>query len=551
MTAQQMSPDTRPVIARDPAALGPDFTRGSDLPDDHDPLADGILMAHQLDWIEDKSDMKAAEKGRRTGITYAEALDDTITAASKRSAGGDNVFYIGDTKDKGREFIGYVAHFAKIVAKELVNIEEFLFEDEQEDGSTRFISAYRVRFASGFRVEALSSNPANIRGLQGIVVVDEAAFHRDVRAVIDAVNALLIWGGKVRVISTHNGVLNAFNELIQEAKAEKVPFSLHHIPFAKAVENGLYRRVCLIRQREWSADAEAEWETRIRKSYGVRVAAMRQELDAIPSEAEGAALTRVQIENVMVPGIPVLRLIRDDDFKNAPKQMREADIRDWCERELAPILTALDPKEQHALGQDFARTGDVSAIVVPAIGLDLIRRVRFVLEMRNIPFEQQRQIVFYIIRRLPRFLAGALDAGGNGAYLAEVTAQEFGERIHEVKFTPEWFRLEMPPYQSAFADEDIVLPKDDDVLRDHQALQYTNGHIRVPEDFRFKGSDGLDRHGDTAIAGALAWFASRQSPKFEYGYESAVDRIARNRRQSARDRDRPARTIDPDLRGSL
>ncbi|MBN8189371.1 MAG: hypothetical protein GYB50_17200 [Rhodobacteraceae bacterium] len=37
------------------------------------------------------------------------------------------------------------------------------------------------------------------------------------REVIDAVNALLIWGGRVSVISTHNGHLNAFNELVREA----------------------------------------------------------------------------------------------------------------------------------------------------------------------------------------------------------------------------------------------------------------------------------------------------------------------------------------------
>jgi phage FluMu gp28-like protein len=86
------------------------------------------------------------------------------------------VFYIGDTKDKGREFIGYVAHFAKTVAKELAEVEEFLFEDEREDGTSKFISAFRVTFASGFRVEALS-RPENIRGLQGVVVIDEAAFH--------------------------------------------------------------------------------------------------------------------------------------------------------------------------------------------------------------------------------------------------------------------------------------------------------------------------------------------------------------------------------------
>lgn len=236
-----------PVLARAPEALPGELPRGGELPEDHDPLADGILMRHQVEWLEDKADLKLGEKGRRCGITYAEALDDTLIAASARSAGGDNVFYIGDTKDKGREFIGYVAHFAKIVAKELGQIEEFLFEDQLADGTSRMISAYRIRFASGFRVEALSSRPENIRGLQGVVVIDEAAFHANVREVLDAVNALLIWGGRIRVISTHNGVLNPFNELIREAKAGKVPFSLHFIPFAKSVANGLFRRVCLLR----------------------------------------------------------------------------------------------------------------------------------------------------------------------------------------------------------------------------------------------------------------------------------------------------------------
>ena len=160
-----------PWLGRDPAALSGMFG-GTDIPEDLDPLAEGILMRHQQDWLADKSDLKLAEKGRRTGITFAEALDDTITAASARSAGGDNVFYIGDTRDKGREFIGYVAHFARVVAKEeareMAGIEEFLFEDAQPDGSPRHISAFRIRFASGYRVEALWSNPANIRGLQAI-----------------------------------------------------------------------------------------------------------------------------------------------------------------------------------------------------------------------------------------------------------------------------------------------------------------------------------------------------------------------------------------------
>ncbi len=264
------APNTDIVLPRDEARLPHELTRGAEIPDDLDPLADGILMQHQKDWLEDASDLKCGEKGRRTGITFAEALDDTLIAAAKRSAGGSNVFYIGDTKDKGREFIGYVAHFARIVAGELAEVEEFLFEDMREDGTSKFISAYRVQFASGYRVEALSSRPENIRGLQGVVVIDEAAFHKDVRAVLDAVNALLIWGGKIRVISTHNGTLNPFNELVREARAGKVPFKVHFIPFSEAVKNGLFRRVCLMRGLTWSPEAEAAWEAKIRGAYSNR-----------------------------------------------------------------------------------------------------------------------------------------------------------------------------------------------------------------------------------------------------------------------------------------
>ena len=512
---------TEPVIPRNPDKLPTELPRGAEIPADLDPFADGILMQHQVDWLADKSDLKIGEKGRRTGITFAEALDDTLIAATKRSEGGDNVFYIGDTKDKGREFINYVAHFAKVVAKELVDVEEFLFEDQRPDGTTRFISAFRVQFASGFRVEALSSNPANIRGLQGIVVIDEAAFHADVREVIDAVNALLIWGGKVRIISTHNGILNPFNELIREARAGKSPFKVHHIPFSKAIENGLFKRVCAIKGKPWSIEAEEEWEALIRGSYGTRTAKMQQELDAIPADAEGAALTRVEIERVADKTVPVIRWQLADKFKSYPKDIREAAARDFCREKLAPILELLDKKRSHVFGEDFARSGDRTAIVVYEIGRDLVRRQKLVVELGNVPYEQQRDILFFIGDGLPRLMGGALDATGNGGYLAEVAAQRWGEKIVEVKLTVTWYQENATPYIEAFQDESVTVAADEDIVRDHQALAFVNGIIRVPEDHRNKGEDGFDRHGDTAIAGMLAWFASRQDPLVHDGYMSS------------------------------
>ena len=403
-----------------------------------------------------------------------------------------------------------------------------------------------MRFASGFRVEALSSNPANIRGLQGRVVVDEAAYHRDVREVLDAVNALLIWGGSVRVISTHNGILNPFNELVTEARAGKNDFRVHHIPFQAAVDNGLYERVCLIKGREATAEGKAAWEKTIRGSYGTRTTKMRQELDAIPADAQGAALTRVMIERVADKSAKVVRWQLGDDFKALSKDVREAVQRDFCERQLKPVLDGLDRRRGHVFGRDFARSGDVSSMRVFEMGEDLVRRVRLVLEMRNVTFDQQRDTVIYVGERLPRLIGGAVDATGNGAAEGEALAQHFGESVTEVKLTTKWYQENGGAYIEAFADQTVTVAADEDDIRDHQALQYVNGIIKVPDDHRNKGQDGQDRHGDNAIAGMLGWFASRQE-HFEYGYDAARPGTTR----LGRGGERRERSIDPELRGGL
>lgn len=544
-----------PVLARNPEELPDDLPRGAEIPEDLDPLAEGVLMDHQAAWIADESDLKICEKGRRTGVTFAEALDCTLISAAQRSAGGQNVFYIGDTKPKGREFIGYAAHFAKVVAKEMLTIEDGIFFDQKADGSTQAISSYIIRFASGFRVEALSSRPENIRGLQGTVVIDEAAFHRDVRNVLDAVNALLIWGGRIRVISSHNGISNPFNELIKEARAGKNPFSIHTYSFGDAVRNGLYKRVCLIKGEEWTQEKEDKWEAQIRASYGTRTAKMRQELDAIPAEAEGAAMTRVLIESCMSRDLPaVVRWDRPDEFKNLDDYEREEQASEFCEGTLKPLLDALDPAREHCFGEDFARSGDKTAIVVFEIGTDLVRRARLVVELKNIPFDQQRDILFFIGDRLPRLTGGALDARGNGQYLAEKARQKWGECIHEVMLSAKWYAANMPAYIEAFGDKSLLFPYDTDILADHQALAYVNGIIKVPDEHSTKGVDGYDRHGDTAPAGALAWFASCQEA-LAYGYETnrktADSRMVGHNGGPPLDEDRRGRSTDVYLRGSL
>ena len=67
---------------------------------------------------------------------------------------------------------------------------------------------------------------------------------------------------------------------------------------------------------------------------------------------------------------------------------------------------------------------------------NLVRRAPFALEMRNVPYDQQKQVLFHVIKGLPRFTASAHDARGNGEYLAEAAASRFGcHRIEQIKLT--------------------------------------------------------------------------------------------------------------------
>ncbi|MFG1466576.1 hypothetical protein V5F77_27500 [Xanthobacter sp. DSM 24535] len=526
-----------------------------DLPEDHDPLAEGILMQHQVEWIADKSDLKLAAKGRRTGITYAEALDDCITAATSKSGGGDNVFYIPDTKDKGLEFIRYVAHFARVVSKELgASVEEFLFEDKLPSGESKFITAWRVTFASGFRVIALSSRPANIRGLQGIVVIDEAAFHQDVAAVIDAVNALLIWGGKIRIISSHNGEDNAFNQLIKDTVAKLYDYSIHYIPFSRAVKNGLYQRVCLMRGWEYSEEGGRAWLRKILRSYGPRHEARDEELEAIPRKSSGVYLPRALVQRAQRDGIPVVSWAVPEVFFLDDNRLDVA--KEWFRDNVAPLLDNLDPKKRHALGQDFGRNGDLSVILVAEEGDVATWCSSFQIELRRVPFDVQQYILFQILDRLTRWLA-KLDARGNGQSHAEAAAQKFGiERVECVMFTAAWYALNFPLYKSSLEDLSFLLPPGEDIVSDHRLVVLKAGFPGM-SDQHVKGVDGEFRHGDSAVAAVLA-HACTTVDIGEYGYRPVPRPAAAMEGAGGRDFMRPDHSGDhrgglmlPRMRGGL
>ncbi len=472
------------------------------------PAEQPVFLPYQQRWFEDESQIMIAEKSRRTGLTWAEAGRNVVKAARPRRRQGCNTFYVGSKKEMALEYIAACALFAKAfneLAKADVYEQTFWDEGKQEE-----ILSYMIRFPkSGFKIQALSSRPSNLRGLQGDVVIDEAAFHESLEELLKAALALTMWGNKVRLISTHNGVENLFNELILEARAGKRDYSIHRITLDDAIADGLYKRICYVTNQEWSAEAEAKWRADLYKNAPNPESA-DEEYGCVPKNSGGNWLSSLLIEKRMSPDTPILRYECPKGFEMESDAYRSRHCLDWLESDLQPELDKLPKQARSFDGEDFGRVSDLSVHVPLIEEENLVRRVPFVVELRNVPFRQQEEICFYLLDGLPNFSGAAFDANGNGMFLAEVAMQRYGpDRIHQVKLSEAWYREHMPPLKAAFEDGDIDgLPKHSDILGDFRIVQVINNVPRIP-DIRTTGADKGKRHGDAVVATALSWYAAR------------------------------------------
>ncbi|MCP4562003.1 MAG: hypothetical protein GY873_08710 [Bosea sp.] len=483
-----------------------------------------ILLGYQKRSIKARllHEVTFIEKSRRTGLTWAFAADAVLVSAAERSAAGMDTFYIGYNLEMAREFIDVCAMWAKLFAKAALDSGEFVFEDlDPATGETRQVKAFRIRFASGFEIVALPSRPRSLRGKQGYVIVDEAAFHDDLAELLKAAMALLIWGGMVVVISTHNGEANPFNQYVKDIRAGRYDYGLVRIDFDDALREGLFQRICQRKGEAWTAEGEADWRAKIIAHYGDGA---DEELFCIPSEGSGVWILPAVVEANMKPDAEVLRWEMPSAFAAQPAHLRRSAAEAWLKAVVEPHLHRILPDAPSFYGMDFGRIADATDIWPIQMAAGMHRHCPFVIELRNIPFDEQEFVLWWLIERLPRFGGGAMDAGGNGAAIAERTAQRYGmERIAQVKFSVDWYRENMPKLKATLEATGMDIPQDVEVGNDFRVIKMIDGVARVPKVRTTEKGEGAaegkkrKRHGDAAIAAALAHFASLM-PIVAYSY---------------------------------
>lgn len=461
-----------------------------------------ILLPYQAAWHRDMATVRTCEKGRRIGFSWGAWAAEAALEAARTD--GMSQYYMGYNQGMAAEFIGDCAFFAKAYqsacSKIDVGLERVIIDNEKRD-----IVRYKIEFSSGHKIEALSSMPHNWRGRQGHARIDEAAFHQNLSEVVKGALAYRLWGGRISLGSTHDGEDNEFNLLIRDVRAGKLKWSLHKTDFDTALKQGLFKRICLVTGKTWSPEAEETFRADAYADYPDQDDA-DEELGCIPKRGSGAYFTRIVMEQCQVEGIPTLRFSQAADFVTNPRRKKITE--DWLRDHVKPLIDAMPTDRRTVAGQDFGRSGDLSVIWPLQEDKGVAWRMPFLIELRNIPFDCQQIILHYVLDELPLFHHIKMDARGNGQQLAEATMQEFGEhKVECVMLSAGWYAEHFPRYRTAYEDRTIVIAQSEDIIADHRMVQLVNGSPRM-SDKKNKGSDGKQRHGDTAVAGCLAWAAT-------------------------------------------
>ena len=432
------------------------------------------LLPYQARWVRDRSGVKVCEKSRRIGLSFCEAYDAVMHAAE----GLGNVYYQCPARDMTRQFIDDARAWAEALHGVALEVGE---EVIREGGREKHL--YSLTFASGKRIEAITAAARQLRakGKPGDrAVIDEAAFCDDLGELLKAAMAFRIWGGSVHVLSTHNGVDNPFNVLTEDVRHGRKPYSLHTIPFARAVEDGLCRRIFEVSKRAWSERAERDWVAATRREYEDNMA---EELDCVPASGAGA----------------------------------------WIGDELLLRATHADAGDPEKvgngfiyIGNDIARRRDqwVATVVENASGVAWLREERI---LEDQPFAEHDRVIEELMRRY-RVSRLVMDQTGMGERSSEEARRRYGSRVEGVILAGDQPLNIATAARERFEEGTIRIPDDATLRAEIRKIKRTSGATGKPRLVSDRDKGG---HADRAWALFLA-LAGMDRAEVDFGaFDSA------------------------------
>lgn len=429
------------------------------------PARDMFMLPYQSKWITDRSLMKIMEKSRRIGISYATGYE-VVREHSQDSAQWDT-WYSSRDLPTARLNLADCKRFALALDKGAQDLGERVLD---EDGNSSFV----LRFSNGTDINSVASNPDVFAGKGGNVVLDEFALRREPREVYGIAAPSIDWGGSLKIISTHRGSKNYFNELLQEIQHKGNPkrFSHHRVTLQDALDQHfLWKIQTKLRADDPRMDMdEGDYFDYIRERCPDEETFL-QEYMCIPSDDNSAFLSYDLIAGC------------------------EYALDEHWEWELADFSDAKNPLYA---GLDVGRKHDLTVVPI-AEKFGGIYFVRKMLELQGVKFSaQEREIYPYF--DLPALHQVCIDNTGLGMQFAERAEEKFGHIIEPVTFTNAMKAALAFPLKAAFEDKTIRVPNSEKLRADLRAIKK---ETTAAGNIRFSADRGKNGHSDRFWALAL------------------------------------------------
>lgn len=448
---------------------------------------DAIFLPFQSKWIADKSRLKLMEKSRQIGVSWSTAYDvDESTA----KAGARFDEWVSSRDDlQARLFIEDCKLWANIMNMAAQDLGEIVINEKDK------LTAYVLQFASGRRVHSMSSNPDAQAGKRGGRTLDEFALHPDPRKLWSIAYPGITWGGTMKVISTHRGSHNFFNQLIREVRENNNPkkISLHRVTLQNALDEGfLYKlQKALPDDHEVQALDEAAYFDFI-KSGCADEESFQQEYMCQPADDDVAFLEYDLIASCEYGS--------GEQWEYDIDQMRAARGRLYA-------------------GLDIGRKKDLTVLWVFELLGDVLY-TRKIIELKNMAKPDQEKVLWPVMELMQRT---CIDYTGLGIGWGDDAQRRFGEyRIELVTFSGRVKEELAYPVRGKMQDKKVRIPYKPEIRADLRAVTKvttTAGNIR------FTAERSENGHADRFWANALGIHAA-STPSAPIEFQSAGHRVA-------------------------
>ena len=434
------------------------------------------FLPYQIEWIDDDSPMRLGEKSIRIGWTYGDAFKNV----RKRLRHNDRDYLFG-TKDElsAVEYMQLCVKFCDIykVAKTIISRGEEsmkvpVLKDNQDTGFTTEIKVRYIRFDTGSRILAFTSNVNAMIVFGGDVGLDEFPAHPKQQELWETAAGRTTMGYDIGVWGAHKGSDTLFYQFAREARSGKGGWSYHRVTMEDAIDQGYLN---LIFQRTGKRFTKEEFLASCRQRARLEEV-YQQAYCCNPSGGTAAAMPWSTIELCAKDYADYEREDLEAEeitalfgkFREATKLERETAIRTWLDGKFGGARAR---HARHCWGFDVAASGkgDLCSMYLDE-KVGGVLRMRALLTMRTDDWHFIETCATWFMESITD-ISGCGDETGLGRQICWTLAQKFPGRFEGVNFSGEKHDMGFALVAQMTTAEKIFPAAEKDLAEDYFALR--------------------------------------------------------------------------------